>query len=275
MAMFGELVYESSRAFADDEEEESQNQSGLSFEIEHTASGQKILDGGVPEGLGFCAFVGKVALGFGDGVIRNEKDFELLADVFMVGQGENMVDMYQRKPKRKPTARLYLGVRDKSNPTVFALFNTHGVPRYLTNELVKTLETYMKLCSRLLVFHSDTMAYYQSDETCDSKVFYVASSTYPKEDLPKLSYPLTPPNVIGGVSAAVLMFGEMYDKPALMLATYGETEIIDSISLKPFSNVIKKNKGSYLSKLFAEVEGCIEKSLKANASPVAISNLYI
>lgn len=135
------------------------------------------------------------------------------------------------------------------------------------------------MCSHLLIFHSDTLAYYQSDETCDGKVFYVASSKYPRTELPPSCDPLTPPNVIGGVSAAVLTHGEMTDKPAILLAAYGETEMVDSISLQPFAHVIKqhgKQKGSTnLSKTFAQLEISLSKSAKANINPVAISNLYI
>lgn len=116
--------------------------------------------------IDFCAFVGKVAvgmflkflkwqntfstskklldfvifrliiLGFGDGLIKNQKTSELLAEVFMVGQGENVVDMYLNRPKKKTIAKLYQ-CTDMSNPAVFAVFNTYGVPRYLTNEAVE------------------------------------------------------------------------------------------------------------------------------------------
>lgn len=132
----------------------------------------------------------------------------------------------------------------------------------------------MKICSRILVFHSDIMAYYKSEENCDRKVFFVASGKYPKEGLPGSCCPLTPPNVIGGVAAALVIYGEQYDKPALLLATYGENEIVDSISTRPFSNIVKQSKWSF-SKLFAQLEKGMTQSVKPNVNPVEISNLYI
>lgn len=248
-------------------------------------------------------------VGFGDGFVSNERNFELLAQVFMAGDGDNVLDMYHLNRPKKMVGRLYLGAKDKDTPVVFALFSTHGVPRYLANELVQTVRnsseptlvirnfnstknnisgwfsllgqvsTYIDVCSRLLIFHSDTLAYYLNDETCDGKVFYVASSKYSKAELPSSCHPLTPPNVIGGVSAAVLTHGEMNDKPALLLATYAETELIDSISLKPFANAIKQldknKKATELSTIFSQLELSISQCVKSNVNAVATSNLYI
>lgn len=84
-------------------------------------------------------------LGFGDGFVSNDKEFELLAQVFMVGQGENVMDMYLSQPKKKAVARLYLGAKDKDAPVLFALFNTHGVPRYLANEVVESVSNPKKI----------------------------------------------------------------------------------------------------------------------------------
>lgn len=72
--------------------------------------------------------------------MSNEKDFELLAQIYMIGQGDSTFDMYLNRPKKKPIARIFLG--GKSSPVVFALFNTHGVPRYLANEVVEMVDSF-------------------------------------------------------------------------------------------------------------------------------------
>ncbi|ODN03774.1 Proteasome assembly chaperone 1 [Orchesella cincta] len=280
VATFGEVVYESSRAFADDEEEECEAQTGLSFEVEHTSVAKSLLEKGSPAaGLVFCAFVGKVAVGFGDGFVNNKSGFDLLAEVCMVGQGENVVDIYLNRPKKKVVAQLYYGAKDKNNPVIFALFNTHGVPRFLANEIVSKVTEFIEVSNRILIFHSDTLAYYQSDERCEGKVFYVASSKYSRANIPSTAVPLAPPNVIGGIGAGVLMHGEMMDKPALLLANYGENELVDSISLQPFAAIVKQgapDPSSFsLSQIFKQLELTISQSLKSNVNPVAISNLYI
>lgn len=121
------------------------------------------------------------------------------------------------------------------------------------------------------------MAYYQGDESCEGKVFHVVSSQYLKDEIPPISLPLTPPNVIGGVSAAVLLHGEMTDKPSMLLATYSESELVDSISLQPFANAIKQGslkKEWGVSKVFEQLH-LSSKTFKTNINPVAISNLYI
>lgn len=79
--------------------------------------------------------------GFGDGFLSSDRDFELLAQAFMVGQGDNVVDMYLNRPKKKVVARIFLSTKDKNSPILFALFNTYGVPRYLANEVVESVSS--------------------------------------------------------------------------------------------------------------------------------------
>jgi len=280
VATFGEIVYESSRAFADDEEEECEALTGLSFEVEHTSVAKSLLQESNPAaGPVFCAFVGKVAVGFGDGYINKESGFDLLAEVSMVGQGEKVVDIYLNRPKKKTVAQLYYRAKDSNNPVIFALFNTHGVPRFLANEIVSKISEFIEASSRILIFYSDTLAYYQSDESCEGKVFYVASSNCSRANIPTGAVALAPPNVIGGIGAAVLMHGEMTDKPVLLLSNYGENELVDSISLQPFSAVVKKgstDSSSFsLPQIFAQLELTMSQSAKSNINPVAVSNLYI
>lgn len=116
--------------------------------------------------------------------------------------------------------------------------------------------------SEVVVFHSEISAYNRSSQDCTGKLFYLKTSQFADKGFEhslKKGETLKPPNVVGGPCAgsephsslrldhflwnvwfpiAVLTQCERLGKPGLLLITYAETELVDSISLDPFFQAV-------------------------------------
>jgi len=278
MGEFGELQFESSRAFADDEDEAEE---GASFRlsVEWTAEGQGFKDKKMKEaGFVLCAFAGKVALGFGEGFLgSNPKKFTLLGQIVMEGN-EGTVDLCSLRRRQTPIVRLLLGRGGGDTLVVFCLVNMYGVPRFLTSQLVSKVSDFLKNASNVVVFNSENAVQHGVDRDLVGKLFYLKSSTFPEKNLVQGAVKIPIPHIIGGPSAGILTECERFSRPCLLLLTFAENdELVDSISARPFLDSVKENKkvssnsgvkGLDLYSLFSPFQFNIGKM-------TSVSNLYV
>jgi len=271
MGEFGELEFESSRAFADDEDE-AEDGSTFRLSVEWTAEGQVFKDNQDAKFV-LCAFVGKVAIGFGEGFLgSNPGKFTSVGQICMEGN-EGTVDLCSLRRRQTPIVRLLLG----GDSIVFCLVNMYGVPRFLTSQLVSKVSDFLKGASNVVVFNSENAVHHGVNRDLVGKLFYLKSSAFPEKDLVQGAVKLPIPHIIGGPSAGFLTECERLSRPCLLLLTFAENdELVDSISARPFLDSIKEQKmssnsavkGLDLYSLFSQFQFNIGKM-------TSVSNLYV
>jgi len=264
---FGELNFEASRACPDDEDEEAES---YRLDVEWTEEGQKCV-AGVSQPFVFCGFVGKVALGFGEGFLANKEKFTPLGQIFITGN-EGTVDLCSLRRRRNATVRLFSA---EEGTVVFAMIEFYGVPRFLAGQLVDKMAPLIKQASTVVMFHSEVAAYYRGRRNPESgagKLFYLTAGDFPASNLGNVGVngkKLRIPNVIGGPSAAILNKCQQFKKPALLLIIYTDAEFVDSINLDPFFRAIgpkpnDESTGFNLAELFSKFPHSIRQSADIN-----------
>jgi len=272
MSTFGELVLETSRAFPDDEEEAEYGVPPCRIRFEAAAGAAELLKGIQSSNASLYFFEGKVARGFGDGFVNDE--FLAVGEVHLAGV-DGTVDSLLNRPGQRAILKLY---HNKASDVIFALVDTYGLPRSLSSDVIRAVAEFIEAAKKVVIFHSEPLVSYRGKKDVQGELFHLKSSTVqPDASILKHTKVLPQPNIISGVSAAVLTECESAGKDGLLLVTYCETDSVDSISMKPFFEALEKGKqGSInINQDFAHLTHNPSRSYKSNITPLADSNLYI